>query len=431
MPRDAGLVRIKFSAALFVQWKRVLPFSRCAGRGIPGEEVDQRACGRPFAHARLLSSARRQRQHRRMPEPLPATLLDAALRGMLIALLMLLAVVLGRDRPRLAAARAGMALTLGLCVQVVGSTPAFEALVPRLWQAPLVAVSVANAVLFWVFVQALFDDDFVLRPVHGTAWLAVAVLAGFNCATLAGSASVVTPITMGLQRAVPLLFAVLAAIAAASHWRSDLVEGRRRLRAFIVVTGIAYTVAMLVARLGSPQGRLSGTTATIDVVLLLLIVAVVTWRMLRLAGSELFPSARVAALPAPRAEPASPAPPPPLDPADERLADALQALMTDAHVYRSEDLSVASLAAQLGVPEYRLRRLINQRLGHRNFNAFINSFRLDEARASLADPARRELPVLTIALEAGFQSIGPFNRAFKAATGLTPTEFRREKLADS
>lgn len=368
-----------------------------------------------------------------MPEPFPATLLDAALRGMLIALLMLLAVVLGRDRPRLAAARAGVALTLGLCVQVVGSTPAFEALVPRLWQAPLVAVSVANAVLFWVFVQALFDDDFVLRPVHGTAWLAVAVLAGFNCATLAGSASVVAPITMGLQRAVPLLFAVLAAIAAASHWRSDLVEGRRRLRAFIVVTGIAYTVAMLVARLGSPQGRLSGTTATIDVVLLLLIVAVVAWRMLRLAGSELFPSARVAALPAPRAEPASPAPPPPPppDPADERLADALQALMTDAQVYRSEDLSVASLAARLAVPEYRLRRLINHRLGHRNFNAFVNSFRLDEARAALADPARRELPVLTIALEAGFQSIGPFNRAFKAATGLTPTEFRREKLADS
>jgi AraC-like DNA-binding protein len=365
-----------------------------------------------------------------MSEPLPSTLFDAALRGTLIALLMLLAVVLGRDRPRLAAARAGVALTLGLCVQVVASTPTFEALVPRLWQAPLVAVSVGNAVLFWVFVQALFDDDFALRPVHGAAWLAVATLAGFNCAVMAGSASVVAPITMGLQRAVPLLFAVLAAIAAASHWRSDLVEGRRRLRAFIVLAGIAYTVVMLLARLGSPQGRLSSMTATIDVVLLLLIVVVVTWRMVRLSVSDLFPSARVAALPLPRAEPASPPSPPP-DPADEHLAEALQGLMIDARVYRTEDLTVASLAARLAVPEYRLRRLINQRLGHRNFNAFVNSFRLEEARAALADPARRELPVLTIALEAGFQSIGPFNRAFKAATGLTPTEFRREKLADS
>jgi len=78
-----------------------------------------------------------------------------------------------------------------------------------------------------------------------------------------------------------------------------------------------------------------------------------------------------------------------------------------------------------------LRRLINQRLGHRNFNAFVNGFRLAEALAALADPGRRDLPVLTIALTAGFQSIGPFNRAFKMATGLTPTEFRRQKLADS
>jgi AraC-like DNA-binding protein len=38
------------------------------------------------------------------------------------------------------------------------------------------------------------------------------------------------------------------------------------------------------------------------------------------------------------------------------------------------------------------------------------------------------VPVLTIAMDAGFQSIGPFNRAFKAATDLTPTEFRRRAV---
>jgi AraC-like DNA-binding protein len=49
----------------------------------------------------------------------------------------------------------------------------------------------------------------------------------------------------------------------------------------------------------------------------------------------------------------------------------------------------------------------------------------------LTDPAKRDLPILTLALEAGFQSIGPFNRAFKAATGTTPTEFRQLNMADS
>jgi AraC-like DNA-binding protein len=34
-------------------------------------------------------------------------------------------------------------------------------------------------------------------------------------------------------------------------------------------------------------------------------------------------------------------------------------------------------------------------------------------------------------MDAGFQSIGPFNRAFKAATDLTPTEFRRLAVANN
>ena len=378
-----------------------------------------------------------------MTDPTPLTLLDAALRGALLALLLLLAGVLARDRPRLAAARTGVALMLGLCVQVVSSTPRFEALVPRAWQAPLVAVAVANAVLFWVFVQALFDDGFQLRPWHGAAWLAVASLSGFNCALGPAGAAALGPWPMGVQRAMPLLFSILVGLAAARQWRTDLVEPRRQLRAFIVVTGIAYTLAMLAVRLGSAQGRLSDTAATLDVASLLFMIAVIAWRLLRLTRSELFPLTQaspldgpVVAAPAaahadltlPTGSDTEAAPP---DPAEARLAATLQRLMAQERVYRSEALSIASLAARLAVPEYRLRRLINQRLGHRNFNAYINGFRLDEARTALADPARRALPVLTIALDAGFQSIGPFNRAFKVATGLTPTEFRQQNLADS
>jgi AraC-like DNA-binding protein len=89
------------------------------------------------------------------------------------------------------------------------------------------------------------------------------------------------------------------------------------------------------------------------------------------------------------------------------------------------------LAARLDLPEHRLRQVINEGLGHRNFNAFLNRYRIDEAKAALSDAGQRDVPVLTIAMDAGFQSIGPFNRAFKADTGLTPTEFRRNALAES
>ena len=105
--------------------------------------------------------------------------------------------------------------------------------------------------------------------------------------------------------------------------------------------------------------------------------------------------------------------------------------MTRDHAYRIDDPTLGLLALKLAVLEHRLRRAINRHLGHRNFNAYINGLRLAEARAALADPARRATSVLEIALEAGFASIGPFNRAFKAASGMTPTDYRERALADS
>jgi len=176
---------------------------------------------------------------------------------------------------------------------------------------------------------------------------------------------------------------------------------------------------------------MSDWMSSLDSALLIVIVGTIAVRLLRVVDTELLrvPPGAAAQTPAAAAEPAK-APAAPAA-ADERLAAELQRLMAEQRAYRTEDLTIASLATMLKAPEYRVRRLINQRLGHRNFNAFVNGLRLDEALRALANPAQRELPVLTIALEAGFQSIGPFNRAFKAATGLTPTEFRRQKLADS
>jgi AraC-like DNA-binding protein len=78
-----------------------------------------------------------------------------------------------------------------------------------------------------------------------------------------------------------------------------------------------------------------------------------------------------------------------------------------------------------------LRRVINHGLGFRNFNDFLHTHRLKEAAGRLGDPQLSRIPVLTIALEVGYGSIGPFNRAFKERFGVTPTEYRRASRADS
>ncbi|GAB4480135.1 MAG: hypothetical protein OHK0018_11560 [Erythrobacter tepidarius] len=94
-------------------------------------------------------------------------------------------------------------------------------------------------------------------------------------------------------------------------------------------------------------------------------------------------------------------------------------------------VEVAGPPGLLGEQEYRLRRTINGQLGHRNFAAFLNGYRLAEVKAALADPAQAAVPIITIALDAGFGSLGPFNRAFREAEGMTPSAFRARALADS
>jgi AraC-like DNA-binding protein len=83
------------------------------------------------------------------------------------------------------------------------------------------------------------------------------------------------------------------------------------------------------------------------------------------------------------------------------------------------------LAKALGMPDHRLRLLINTHLGYQNFSVFLNRYRIPCAKTILIDQERAILPVLTIALELGYGSIGPFNRAFKQTTDFTPSEYRK------
>jgi AraC-like DNA-binding protein len=115
-----------------------------------------------------------------------------------------------------------------------------------------------------------------------------------------------------------------------------------------------------------------------------------------------------------------------LSPVEAQLLAALQAEFDGRHAYREEGLTIGALAARLRTREHALRRVINHGLGFRNFNDFLHSHRIREACARLRSAEDARLPVLSIALGVGYGSIGPFNRAFKARMGMTPTQFRQE-----
>src|SRR5262249_21756672 len=118
------------------------------------------------------------------------------------------------------------------------------------------------------------------------------------------------------------------------------------------------------------------------------------------------------------------------DAADRQLLAKLEAFMAGGG-WKSEGLTIGAVAEALETPEHRLRRLINQRLGHRNFADFVNGHRIQAAKTRLSDPTEARTTVAVIAFDLGYGSLGPFNRAFRAATGSTPSEWRRQALADA
>ena len=332
------------------------------------------------------------------------------------ALLLLLAVLLFRDIRAVTAGRLGSAFALGSAAHAVTAVSGFSLPVTP-WHAALIAVSTGNVVVFWLFVRALFDDAFEVRRRHAAPWAAVVALSLTNCLVLV-PAQILDPRVFAVVISVITLgFVALAVGQTVASWSTDLVEERRRLRVFVVIAAAVYAGFNAVAQMFAPASGAPDVVATANAAILACVVVAVAVSLLRVKGETIFaPAQQSAAAAVASSEPNG---------ADRKLLDALMRLMSDERIYRHEGVTIGMLATKLAVPEYRLRRLINRELGYRNFNVFLNNHRIAEAKAALADPSQAEVPVITIAMDAGFQSLGPFNRAFKATTGVTPTEYRR------
>ncbi|VTU29502.1 transcriptional activator FtrA [Variovorax sp. SRS16] len=360
--------------------------------------------------------------------------LNLLLRGGATGALLLIAVALWRDHPRVIAARLGSGFAISVAAATLASMPGFT-VGPDFGALLVVALASGSMFVFWLFTSALFDDDFRLRAWHAGVWAMLAAVGMLHCVGQGIAHAQWEPaagLALGLM---PVAWALLAIGQSVANWREDLIEGRRRLRSLIVAATALYTVAQLLVALLSALSLRAVVESTANAAGIAGLALFVAWRLLREGHDGLFGSAvggaepieHPAAFAASALSPLADAAPAP----DARQVAALEALMAVDHVYREANLTIGALAERMALPEHKLRRLINQGLGHRNFSAFLNTYRLADARRWLADPEQADTPILTIAMDAGFQSLGPFNRAFKADTRMTPTEFRRQGTAAS
>ena len=356
------------------------------------------------------------------------TALDLGLRGAAAGLFLMIVAVLLRSRPLITMGWLGAAMSAAGAAYMIVTAP----FVPKLafwWALPFMA---ANPVVFWLWARAAFDDDFVVRRWHGGLWLGVVGigLLGFLTWTIS---PVLAKTCFRSLSVLALIMALLAAVQTVTTWSSDLVAGRRRLRFAVLVSTLLFiglfSASDLLAISSAGLGVSGSLLSAIGMLTIAVLAGWSTFQPLQVSP----PVATVAAAVPSDGGPGFPELRPSADGARETIAPLLLArldqLMTVERIYRQEGLTIGGLAARLNLSEHRLRQAINEGLGYRNFNAFLNHYRLADAKAALADPSQREVPVLTIAMDAGFQSIGPFNRAFKGDTGVTPTEFRRDALA--
>lgn len=92
--------------------------------------------------------------------------------------------------------------------------------------------------------------------------------------------------------------------------------------------------------------------------------------------------------------------------------------------YLNPNLSLDLLANELQLSKGHLSRLINNEIGS-SFSEYINTLRIEEAKAHLENPEFSKYTIIAIGLEAGFSSKTTFNTTFKKITGLTPSQYRK------
>lgn len=112
---------------------------------------------------------------------------------------------------------------------------------------------------------------------------------------------------------------------------------------------------------------------------------------------------------------------------DEKIKDYVNKLfhvMEKEKYFTAQDLDLPKLASSISIPPSHLSQIINIHL-KQNFNDFINTYRIKEAKKRLLDPKYNHLKLASIGSDVGFGSKSAFYSAFKKHTGVTPLEFKK------
>ena len=102
-------------------------------------------------------------------------------------------------------------------------------------------------------------------------------------------------------------------------------------------------------------------------------------------------------------------------------------MFDDEKIYRESDISLESLAQRLNTTRHNASQVINEHFKV-SFHELINTYRISEAKEILQNDLQKNLHIIDIAYEVGYNNKVTFNKAFKKITQLTPSEFQKLSL---
>ncbi len=288
---------------------------------------------------------------------------------------------------------------------------------PWVFDFVLTLLAITAPALLWVITRYLFEDDPQVDPL---VWITIALYI-----TLRAYAMVMGPLQgMGfwlhsfLPQIVMLGFSCHVVYTAVRGLGVDLVEPRRQLRVPFAITMGSIVAIIVGSYFLNLTERWLFSVYIGAIFLFILFFNLASFRVHRDSPQLIDPVV---------------VPPPAVPPhtgrvsekdKDKPLIDRIHAVMENDRLFAQPGLTIGQLATSVSMQEYRLRRLINQKLHYRNFNQYLNQYRIAEAARRLQDPAQSHLPISTIALDVGYASLSSFNKAFKEAHGVTPSSFR-------
>jgi AraC-like DNA-binding protein len=355
-----------------------------------------------------------------MPEKFE--LFAAAMRFASIGILAAASVTLLRSARGNWASRFTIMFAIGVCGYLLDASSSLWQMF-GVWLPLLELISAAVPLLLWLVTRAILVDGFRPKSSH---WLALALFSLLGASTHHLECSPeISARAFWLYSFARLAILSATILRVARSWRTrpnDIRHQSRNRFAFVtVVTSIFIVLIEFVGMYFLEPKVLEAVNA--GIVLLIAMTITPSLHQMKLGDSGSYKNGAIHGAAA-KNQPGQ------TSDVDDAILAAIRQEMETNHRFRDPQLCVASFAKEVGLPEYRLRQIINGTLGFGNFNGFVNHYRVAWIKGALADTRHARLPILTIAMDAGFASIAPFNKAFKEMTGETPSAYRKRMLGN-